>query len=281
MVRKGPSTGHSSDVRDPLEGVAADGTITTGVDIARVTDPFRPVLEAAVEAVRSSTPAASLYVYGSVATGRARVGFSDVDLLAVDAGPAVVERLSADLTARYTDRCRAVEIASGSVDSLIGDDDEAYGNRVFLHHYCAHLLGPDHDRARSGFPADARAARGFNGDIDAHARRWRRAAGVATQPAELSGLARRIARKVLLAVAGLVSVHDGTWTTDRESAAGRWAEIDPRRAAVLERLAVWTTDPPSAIDRATLTAVIDDTVMPIVDRFDKMIGLWRRPPRAP
>ncbi|MCM0638919.1 hypothetical protein [Cellulomonas wangsupingiae] len=37
----------------------------------------------------------------------------------------------------------------------------------------------------------------------------------------------RVARKTLLAVAGLVSVHDHTWTTDRSRAVRRWCEIEP------------------------------------------------------
>jgi hypothetical protein len=56
---------------------------------------------------------------------------------------------------------------------LAGDSDAAYGNRVFLRHYCVHLAGPDPAAALSAFPADARAARGFNGDLGWHRRRWR------------------------------------------------------------------------------------------------------------
>jgi hypothetical protein len=44
-------------------------------------------------------------------------------------------------------------------------------------------------------------------------------------------LGRRVARKTLLAVAGLVSVHDTTWTTDREGATQRWSVIDPPLSA--------------------------------------------------
>ncbi len=70
-------------MRDPGEGRAADGTITTGVGADRVPAAYRPVLAAAADAVRALAPSATLAVYGSVATGQARRPASDVDLLAV------------------------------------------------------------------------------------------------------------------------------------------------------------------------------------------------------
>lgn len=43
----------------------------------------------------------------------------------------------------------------------------------------------------------------------------------------------RIARKTLLAVAGLVSIHDRTWTTGRSRAVQRWSELKPDLAVQL------------------------------------------------
>jgi len=59
----------------------------------------------------------------------------------------------------------------------------------------------------------------------------------------------RVARKTLLAVAGLVSVHDRTWTTGRSRAVWRWSELDPALAD-------------------------DGIIVAIVERFDSLIGLW-------
>jgi anti-sigma regulatory factor (Ser/Thr protein kinase) len=95
---------------------------------------------------------------------------------------------------------------------------------VFLRHYCVLLAGSDAHRPKHDFAGDRRAARGFNGDIAQHVQRWRNALE-ADDDAGL--LAQRMARKSLLAVAGLVSVHDHTWTTDRETSAHRWSEIEP------------------------------------------------------
>jgi len=173
--------------------------------------------------VRSFEGDPSLYLCGSVATGTARPVRSDVDLLSIglegDAAKVVGETLPAEFSAV----CRGVEVAPVRRAGYEGASDGSYGNRVFLRHYRVHLAGPDPRAALADFPADRAAARGFNGDIGGHADRWLRALAEAADP---GCLGRRIARKTLLAVAGLVSVHDDTWTTDRRGAQ-RWGEIDP------------------------------------------------------
>jgi uncharacterized protein len=258
---------------DPWEGVAADGTIVTGADRSRVPAAFEPVLADA--AAFATECGASLYVYGSVANGTVRPGFSDVDLLSVGLpDPPGVGQVLSD---RYAGLCRGVEISAATAADLAGNSDAAYGNRVFLRHYCVHLAGPDPSAAFPGFPADARAARGFNGDIAWHHRRWRQALESGTAPEDRLGA--RVARKTLLAVAGLVSVHDRTWTTDRARAARRWGEIEPGLAAPLGMLLSWATAERSPAPGEVRLALAGDAIIAaVVDRFASLIGLWRGDP---
>ena len=264
-------------VRDPGEGVAADGTITTSADRSLVPERFWPALHAAVAAIAAtasdvpSAPSApSVYVYGSVATGQARTARSDVDLLTVGLAPSRAAELGRELSRPFGGLCRGIEIAAMMPGDLAGETDEAYGNRVFLRHYCVHLAGHDHARGLPRFPADARAARGFNGDIGRHAARWRDAldAGDEAQP-----LGRRLARKSLLTVAGLVSVHDATWTTDRALAADRWADIDPELRAALPELLAWS-DGRVLPGRRDVQRMLDVAIARIVAAFADTIGLW-------
>ncbi|GGU30564.1 hypothetical protein [Nocardioides albus] len=155
-------------------------------------------------------------------------------------------------------------------DDYVGEADEAYGNRVFLRHYCLHLAGPDPSTELPDFPADARAARGFNGDIDRLLRRWR----AALSRDDASNLSRRVARKSLLAVAGLVSVHDGTWTTDRAAAAARWAEIDPSLAPGLARLVALCDGGGASADETAELLASGGIAERIATRFATDIGLW-------
>lgn len=264
---------------DPAEGVAPDGTIVTGVSRRHVRPPFDVVLSDAADAVTAIEPDASLYAYGSVVTGQAVVGRSDVDLLTIDLPAADAPDVARMLTARYADRCRGVDVAAMRRADVRGDHDEAVGNRAFVRHYGLHLCGPDRAAGYTPAAADAAVARGFNGDIDRHLARWRADLAAGADPI---ALARRVARKTLLAVAGLVSVHDRTWTTDRRRAAARWAVVDPAVADDLARLFRWTdpADPADAVDavdaveRAAVEAALDGAVSRVVERFATDIGLW-------
>lgn len=255
--------------------MAADGTIRTGAHRDRVPAAFEPVLADAVALICESE--ASLYVYGSVANGTARPRSSDVDLLSIDVPDAAM--LGRHLSERYADRCRGVEVAAATARDFAGEADAAYGYRVFLRHYCVHLAGPDPSSALPAFPADARAARGFNGDIGQHLLRWRQEFESGAVAADLLGI--RAARKTLLAVAGLVSVSDHTWTTSRSRAVRRWSELEPGLASQLGRLHSWTKREryPSReeVERA-LTG--DGIVSAIVTRFDNLIGLWADNPEG-
>jgi hypothetical protein len=260
-------------VADPGEGVAADGTIRTGARRDRVPAAFEPVLTDAVAFLGEC--GVSLYVYGSVATGAVRPGSSDVDLLSLGLPDAAV--VGQCLSARYAGLCRGVEIAAATVADLVGGTDAAYGFRVFLRHYCVHLAGPDPSATLPAFPADARAARGFNGDIARHHRRWRQGLESGTVAADLLGV--RVARKALLAVAGLVSVHDRTWTTDRSRAARRWGELEPGLAAPLGLLLSWARAERRPSRGEVRRALADDGIVAaVVERFGSLIGLWADDP---
>ncbi len=254
---------------DPDEGVAANGTIRTGAHRGRVPAAFEPILTDAVALLGDS--GASLYVYGSVATGTVRPGSSDVDLLSIGLPETAV--LEQRLSARYADRCRGVEVVAATAADFAGNTDAAYGYRAFLRHYCVHLAGPDPSAGLRAFPADARAARGFNGDLGQHLRQWRQELKSATVAADLLGV--RVARKTLLAVAGLVSVHDHTWTTDRTCGVRRWSDLEPGLAAQLGRLLSWAKAERRPNREEVGRALADDGIVcAIVERFRRLIGLW-------
>lgn len=250
---------------DPMEGLNADGTIRTGACREQVPTAFEPVIAAVLdEFAVVATESSELHLYGSVATGTARVQFSDVDLVAIDVPADWCKDAGRRLSVRFSRLCRGVEIGRADRSDYAGDGDEAYGNRVFLKHYCVHLAGRDAVRSQSQFPGDARAARGFNGDIGARLAHWRTG----------SGTAQSIARKTLLAAAGVVSVMDGTWTTDRVTAAARWAEIDPAHIGSAKLLRTWIDDRTATAAEREAVLAPGGIVADVADRFATSIGLW-------
>ncbi|MFN8073889.1 MAG: nucleotidyltransferase domain-containing protein [Kineosporiaceae bacterium] len=254
---------------DPREGIAPDGTIVTGADRSRIPALFEPLVAAAVEDL-SSPAEASVYLYGSVATGQAQPGRSDVDLLAFGWDRQDARAVATRLVEGFPGVCRGVEIAVAGADDLVGESDEAYGLRAFLRHYWVHLCGADLGDGLPAVRADAHAARGFNGDIARHGRRWRAALDGGS---EARALGRRIARKTLLAVAGLVSVHDGVWTTDRGTGARRWGTLHPELAGDLTTLLAWS-DGVDLPDARAVERALDGVVHQVTSAFETEIGLW-------
>lgn len=271
---------------DPHEGVDRDGCIRTGAHRSRVPAPYEEVLAALVRAVaEASGPArVSVYLYGSVANGVARVPASDVDVVTIGLDASDAAALSARLSEQFAHLCRGVEIGAAQPDDHTGDTDATYGNRVFLRHYGVHLAGPDVTAGWPAFPADVRAARGFNGDLAEHHQRWRSAlAGIETlhaggEPVHVAtqALARRVARKTLVAAAGLVSVRHGTWTTDRATAAQRLAADEPQAAAGLVQLTAWSgSAQPAHPDDVRRALDPGGVVHRVVEAFREEIGMWR------
>lgn len=219
----------------------------------------------------------STFLYGSVATGTAQLGTSDVDVLTVGLSWPRAAELSRELSAGFANLSRGVQIAVAHSQDYRGDSDGAYGFRVFLRHYCLHLAGPDLRVDMDAFPADVRAARGFNGDIARHLRDWK--AEVRDESARERGcpgaLGRRVARKTLLAVAGLVSVHDAIWTTDRGLAARRWSELRPSQASGLSQLSSWSRGADHATREEVEAVLAGGAIVDlVVQDFCDLIGLW-------
>ena len=125
---------------DPIEGVSPEGSIVTGADRG-IPTRFQTILDEAVASLAERNASTDVYVYGSVATGTAIPGVSDVDLLTIGASSADAEDVATRMSQRYATECRAVDVAVAQASNYIGDADDAYGNRVFLRHYCVYLAG--------------------------------------------------------------------------------------------------------------------------------------------
>jgi hypothetical protein len=251
--------------------------IRTGVAPDCIPAAFVPIIAAAIARFEdwrvdgSAGEDAALLLYGSVATGMARVGASDVDLIALGVDPAAAAALGSELGERFGELCCSAEIGTGDIDGHLGADDESYGARVFLRHYCVLLAGRDPVPGSSSYAGDIAAARGLNGDIGHALEAWRRDYAANANPASLR---RGIARKTLLAIAMLASIRDRTWTTDRQEGADRWRRHRPDLADALATLLAWSDG--ECADLAAVAAMLppDGVIERVVADYAADIGLW-------
>lgn len=247
---------------DPAEGVDVDGYITTGADRANLRSPFLEVVDEAVASCRArcrDDPA--LYVYGSVATGTAVEGVSDLDLLVVVTSAHdrdVLGGLARELSAKHRDIVREVGLAVATPDEVVADSDEGIAWRCFVKHYCVCVDGVDLAADLPRCRPSSALARGFAAGTEAVVQDVADRLPEASD-AEVGVLARRAARRLLLAGAVTASIAAGTWTTSRDRAVDLLAARHPRWRDELQRAARWA-DPLHlpAVTREELERFLDE-----------------------
>lgn len=226
---------------DPDEGIAPDGTITTGARRDRIAATYEPVLLDAVHRLEELLAGnlVAVYVYGSVATGRAEVPRSDIDLTAVVRDDPDLERLdhlNEALTTEYHAVAREVTVGLVTQHEVNATSDAGHAWRCFLKHYGVLLSGDD---VAADFPRcqpTRRLALGFAGDFKRTVEAQLATARTATAAAERDDALARAARRLLLAAAPLTSVLEGDWSTDRARATELIEERYPQQAASAQEL---------------------------------------------
>jgi hypothetical protein len=221
--------------RDPREGVDADGYLVTGADRAAVPPAYEPALADCVVTLTAFSELVGLYLYGSVATGRARPPDSDLDLLAVWTSTVDVSAAVSALSTRHSAVVREVGLAGATLDSLAGEAD-----RCFLKHYCVPLAGRDLRPSLPRCRPSRALADGFNDHLPTTVHKLRSAVDRARTPAERTAATRKAARRLLLAVATVESVSHATWSTDRSTGAALLAEHHPEWTDVAARALEWS-----------------------------------------
>jgi len=228
--------------RDPAEGVDADGYLVTGAALVNIPPAYRPVVDDCVAALTAFPELDGLYLYGSVATGRARPPDSDLDLLALWTSTVDVSATVATLSARHAAVVREVGLAEAGVESLADEAD-----RCFLKHYCVPLAGRDRRADLPRCRPSRRLALGFAGDLPVLLR------SIADTAPTPEVAARRAARRLLLGVATIESASHGTWTTDRATGAALLSRHHPEWTDVAGRaLAMSAGAPGDVADLLTL-----------------------------
>lgn len=244
---------------DPREGLDENGFITTGADASNLTSPFRAIVEDAVVVCSGALPDLhSLYVYGSTTCGTARIGQSDLDLLAVlHAAPdhEAIRTVGEQLSLRHGPMVREVTVAVASLEQVLSDTTDGLAWRCFMRHYGICVAGDDITRSLSRCRPSAALVAGLTADtaqvLDAS-----RGAAIEDEP---TALARSAARKLLLTAAAIVSLRSGDWTTNRDRAASALAVSHPERARQLEQATAWAElRPDTSVDRDDLRDFLND-----------------------
>ncbi|MDQ7914808.1 nucleotidyltransferase domain-containing protein [Pseudomonas sp. 102515] len=206
--------------------------------------PFQIEYQAVLAAVRSQLPSllgthlVALYVYGSVAEGRARPGQSDLDLTLIlnDACPGT-QLIQLEHLRRTLERGHP-EVSK--IDFDLGHRAEALAsaNRLgwgfWLKHHCRWLWGEDLARRLAPSKPSAAIARAVNGAVVPVLEGHLRALAACTRPAERLRLQREAARRLLRALLVLRRPDEIDWPWTLEEHRARALRLYPEQGAVIE-----------------------------------------------
>lgn len=261
-------------MRDPAEGIDPDGYLTTGADRSNVGAAFEAALgDAAQRCAARCSPGYGLYVYGSVATGQAVAGRSDLDLVLVVADPADKGRVAdigPALTERYASLFREVSLGTTTVGEVLADTPDGHAARCFLKHYCVCVAGRDLIPELQPCRPTTELALAFAADTPAVLSAVSEALHTPGST-PIDELARRAARKLLLACAAILSIETGGWTTDRRTAVEGLAQRHPDLHNRLQQALRWS-DPTSVIGTPTeeVEAFLEELGGWVTGRLDEL-----------
>ncbi|MFD3586527.1 nucleotidyltransferase [Streptomyces sp. NPDC058683] len=257
---------------DPLGFIEREGSH------ARVPHVFRPVVAAARDRLLDVFGARldSAYLYGSVPRGTARVGRSDLDLVAVlRAEPTGADRDAAGALGDAVDKEFPEIDGVGTLlysRTRVLSELERYDIGWFVACLCTPLLGEDLAEFLPRYRPDSLLARETNGDLARYLPRWRQRIVAAGDTEEaLRPLVRFMSRHLVRTGFTLVMPRWNGWTSDLREMAEAFAGYYPERSQQLGRAAESGYEPVG--DRAVLRTYVDDLGPWLADEYARVHGV--------
>ncbi|MGW4561364.1 nucleotidyltransferase [Streptomyces sp. NPDC004561] len=259
-------------------GLDALGFIEREGSLARVPEPFRPVVAAARDRVLDvfGTRLHSGYLYGSIPRGTARVGRSDLDLVvALRAEPADADREAVRALGEAVDKEFPQIDGVGTLlygrDRLLSDL-ERYDLGWFVACLCTPLLGDDLAEYLPRYRPDSLLARETNGDLARRLPRWRERIETAQDSEEARRpLVRFMSRHLVRTGFTLVMTRWNGWTSDLREMAEVFGAYYPERAAQMRTAARYGREPVG--DPEVLRSCVDDLGPWLADEYARVHGV--------
>lgn len=176
----------------------------------------------------------SLYLYGSVARGCARAGFSDLDLTIVLTRPlsgqesARLEQLRQDLQLRHSEVVK-IDFDLGTRQEVL-DPAHLYSWGYWLKHECRCIHGADLAQQFEAFEPSRAIAQAVNGDYVQVLNDYLQRIAATRDDTEALRLQREAARKLIRATNVLRPCSGGFWPRTLEEFADCFAQLHPEMA---------------------------------------------------
>lgn len=220
-------------------GVDKNGFIKTEVGLKNIKPVFNKIIANSKREILSEfgDKVHSLYVYGSVATGKARPKVSDVDLLLVfKEKPTIkitqqISDLKNLLSHKNRGMVRKVDIVSTFHKEVAGDP---YGWGCFLKHLSTCISGEDISKNLPKFKPTKKVAKAFNGDIGKYLDNVLKKLKPASDNNEISNICSETMRKIVRTGFSLVMDQEQAWTTDLKKSCEVFSKYYPKQSSMMK-----------------------------------------------
>jgi predicted nucleotidyltransferase len=188
----------------------------------------------------------SLYLYGSVTTGKAKVKTSDIDfMLLFYRKPTakmqdVVMDIESKLSRKYKLLVREVGISVTYASEVTKDKN---GLGCFIKHLCILISGENYSKKFPPFKPTKIVARAFNGDINSAFTKYAAKINKANDKEEVKLLCSQISRKIIRTGFSLVMTREKSWTTDLPESYKAFVKYYPSKAEDMRIAVKWSKKP--------------------------------------
>jgi uncharacterized protein len=227
-------------IRD--NGLDEDGYISTDSSLDKITKRFAALIEIVQSKIVNAFESQlhSLYVYGSVASGKARPVSSDLDILIVFKNKptpqirASVVQLENELSQTFRADVREVGLAVTFLAEVF-EGDYQIGLKCFIKHLCVCLFGEDLGTQFPKFKPTRAVAYGLNGDIKQVLEKAKQVM-LTGSPDTISKTTMSASRNMIRTAFCLVMEEANCWTTILDDCASIFTAYYPERAPEIQHL---------------------------------------------
>jgi len=221
-------------------GLDKDGFIFTEVSSSKIDPVFKKKLKKITNVIVKlfGDKIHSLYLYGSVATGKAQIKSSDLDLLLVLNEKTTskikneLSKLQTDLTKKHKSTFRDVGI-SLTHTTEIKKDTNGWG--CFIKHLCVCLHGENLGKNLPKFKPSKKVAKAFNGDIEKHINTTLKQLQLKQNPEQVKSICSSMMRKIVRTGFCLVMAQEESWTTDLNNSYEIFSKYYPKQSTEMKK----------------------------------------------
>jgi predicted nucleotidyltransferase len=244
-------------------GLDSQVYIATEVSFDKIKPRHQAILNNVKEELfqRFSKKLHSIYVYGSVATGKAKPDISDLDVLIVFKKKLTIaekmdlKSIQNNLTTEYINFFRDIGLESIDLSYLL-NKKHRFGYPCFIKHLCVFFWGKNLQERLPKFKPDINVADEFNGDLEKHIKNVKDTLKKTANKPEHVLLMKGIMKKIIRTAFSLVMPRDNSWTTDLKIMSKAFIKYYPEHCDQVITALRWTKSPPQ--ERKLFFKFMDD-----------------------